>query len=237
MCVIGAMHRAEAGETAASILAQYYPGLRVAPYNPAAAPPARVTTEASKIVPPASAPSEAPTTVPRRSDITVIVPPSDDAERSALESLIARARDDLSRTLAVAAPPRLAATFYVSASEYERASGHPWFTSGAFVDGALHFLPVTVLRDRGVLERTVRRGLAAQMTASSLEGRPAWIREGIAGYFADPQAPASDARGPCPTDAELVRPLSAGALGDAYGRARACVARQLADGRSWRDLR
>jgi hypothetical protein len=175
--------------------------------------------------------------VPRRSDITVAVPPSDAGERSALESLIARARDDLSRTLAIAAPARLAATFHLSASEYERASGHPWYTSGAVVAGTLHFLPVGVLRDRGVLERTVRRGLTAQMTAASLEGRPAWIREGVAGYFADPQAAVAETRGPCPTDAELAQPLSAGALSDAYARARACVARQIADGRSWREVR
>jgi SpoIID/LytB domain protein len=222
MCVIGAMHRAEAGESAASILDQYYPGLRIAPYAPAAvAPP--VATEAA--------------TVSARSDITLVLPPSDSSERNSLETLIARARDDLSRTLAVAAPARLAATFHASASDYERASGHPWFTSGAVVDGALHFLPAAVLRDRGVLERTVRRGLVAQMTASSLEGRPTWIREGIAGYFADPQASVPESRNPCPTDAELARPLSAGALSDALVRARACVARQLADGRSWRDLR
>jgi hypothetical protein len=121
--------------------------------------------------------------------------------------------------------------------EYERASGHPWYTSGTFVDGALHFLPAGVLRDRGVLERTVRRGLVALMTASSLQGRPLWIREGIAGYFADPQAPIPETRPTCPTDAELARPVSAGALSDAYARARACVGRQVAGGRSWRDVR
>jgi stage II sporulation protein D len=248
MCVIGAMHRAEAGESAASILSQYYPGLEVAPYTPAssapvttaAAAPAAVVPSAAQ--PPPAAPSSlsAPTAaaasaVPRR-DISVVVPPSDAGERTVLESLIARARDDLSRTLAIAAPPRLAATFHPSASEYERASGHPWYTSGSVVDGTLHFLPVGVLRDRGVLERTVRRGLTAQMTAASLEGRPAWIREGVAAYFADPQASA-ETRGPCPTDTELAQPLSAGALSDAYARARACVARQIADGRSWRELR
>ena len=223
MCVIGAMHRAEAGESAASILAQYYPGLRIAPYAPAVAAPS-----------PPPVTSEAP---PRRPDINVVLPPADAAERGGLESLVARARDELSRTMAVDAPPRLTATFHASALEYEKASGHPWFTSGTVVDGALHFLPAGVLRDRGVLERTVRRGLVALMTASSLQGRPLWIREGIAGYFADPQAPIPETRPTCPTDAELARPVSAGALSDAYARARACVGRQVAGGRSWRDVR
>jgi hypothetical protein len=96
---------------------------------------------------------------------------------------------------------------------------------------------VGVLRDRGVLERTVRRGMVAQMTASALDGRPLWVREGIAGYFADPQAPLPEARTPCPADVELARPVSAGALFDAYARARACVARQVSGGRSWREVR
>jgi SpoIID/LytB domain protein len=225
MCVIGAMHRAQAGETAASILAQYYPGLRIAPFAPAAAAPASPPVAGEAAVP------------PRRQDINLMLPASDAAERGGLESLVARARDELSRTLAVDAPARLSATFYANAADYEKASGHPWFTSGALVDGSLHFLPAGVLRDRGVLERTVRRGLVALMTAAPLQGRPLWIREGIAGYFADPQAPIPETRPTCPTDAELARPVSAGALSDAYARARACVARQVAGGRSWRDVR
>jgi len=36
---------------------------------------------------------------------------------------------------------------------------------------------------------------------------------------------------------ELLHPVSAGALGDAYARARNCFARQIAAGRSWRDVR
>ena len=238
MCVIGAMHRAEAGESATSILAQYYPGLRIAPYAPPAAAPS--TTALTPAAPPAAAPSPVKTEaaiVPRRSDVALELPSSDAADRTELEAMFVRARDDLSRTLGVTPPARLAATFHTSAVEYERASGHAWYTSGAAVDGVLHFLPVSVLRDRGVLERTVRRGLVAQMTAATLSGRPLWVREGIAGYFADPLAPVLEARTPCPADAELASPVSAGALVDAYARARACVARQVSGGRSWREVR
>jgi hypothetical protein len=246
MCVIGAMHRAEAGESSTSILNQYYPGLRIAAYAPsAAAPPAAAPPTAA---PPAAVPPAAPpaapapvrtesANIPRRSDLAIELPSADAAERAELEALFVRVRDDLSKTLAVSPPARLAATFHASAGEYERASGHAWYTSGAAVDGMLHFLPVGVLRDRGVLERTVRRGLVAQMTAPALDGRPLWVREGIAGYFADPQASLPEARTPCPTDVELARPVSAGALLDASSRARACVARQVSGGRSWREVR
>ena len=56
--------------------------------------------------------------------------------------------------------------------------------------------------------------------------------------FADPEAAApSSGRGSCPGDAELLRPVSVGALNNAYARARACFARQIAAGRNWRDVR
>jgi SpoIID/LytB domain protein len=256
MCVIGAMHRAEDGQTAAQILSQYYPGLRIAPYTPA--PPPVVTTSAA---PPPSAPKPATpaaalgtaatpassngTTPPAiaeprsaRADMALTLATADAAAQTEVESLLARARDDLARTLGVEPPAKLTATFYPTAAAYEQASGHPWFTSGAVVDGAMHFLPVGVLRDRGVLDRTLRRALVTLLVGGSLDGRPAWVREGVAGYFADPEAPVVEVRNAgCPPDVELTRPLSAGALSDAYGRARACVARQIAGGRQWRDLR
>ena len=170
--------------------------------------------------------------------MAVTISTADDAAQTEVESLMARARDDLARTLGVEPPARLTATFHPTPVAYEQASGHPWFTSGSVVDGAMHFLPVGVLRDRGVLDRTLRRALVTVMVGGSLDGRPAWVREGVAGYFADPQAPVMEVRyAGCPTDIELTRPVSAGALSDAYGRARSCVARQVAGGRSWRDVR
>ena len=255
MCVIGAMHRAEAGQTAADILGQYYPGLRIAAYTlppapvvtTAAAPPAPPKTAAPVGVASAATAASANTAPPsvnaaaapaRRSDMTVALATSDAAAQTEVESVMMRARDDLARTLGIEPPPKLRATFHPTAAAYEEASGHPWFTSGSVVDGAMHFLPVGVLRDRGVLDRTLRRALVMLMIGGSLDGRPAWVRDGVAGYFADPEAPVVEVRyGGCPTDIELTRPLSAGALSDAYGRARACVARQIAGGRSWRDVR
>jgi hypothetical protein len=257
MCVIGAMHRAENGQTAAQILAQYYPGLRIAQYTPAtppvvttsAAPPPAApkaspvpAPAASTAATPASGNIPRPPTVPaptaRRADIALAIAPADAGAQTEVESLMVRARDDLARTLGVEPPAQLKATFHESAAAYEQASGHPWFTSGSVVDGTMHFLPVGVLRDRGVLDRTLRRALVTLMVGGSLDGRPVWVREGVAGYFADPEAPVVEVRNAgCPTDIELTRPLSAGALSDAFGRARTCAARQISGGRQWRDLR
>jgi hypothetical protein len=37
----------------------------------------------------------------------------------------------------------------------------------------------------------------------------------------------------CPTDAELLRPVSAGAQREAYGRAEQCVRREVGRGTRW----
>jgi hypothetical protein len=85
------------------------------------------------------------------------------------------------------------------------------------------------------------------MTDEALGQRPAWIREGAAIYFAGerpvpggvPQRPAfrPEPRASCPSDAELLHPVSVGALSNAYARARTCFAKQIASGRSWKDVR
>ena len=101
-------------------------------------------------------------------------------------------------------------------------------------------MPLAALRDRGVLERTIRRELVHVMADPALAQRPAWVREGAALFYGDTvrdAEAATSSRAACPSDAELLHPVSAGALGDAYARARHCFARQIAAGRSWRDVK
>jgi hypothetical protein len=63
------------------------------------------------------------------------------------------ARDDLARILgAGAAAPDL--RFHPTTDDYERVTGQAWFTSGAMVNNELHLLPLAVLRDRGMRERS-----------------------------------------------------------------------------------
>jgi hypothetical protein len=212
MCVIGSAKLAERGKTAEEILRQYFPGLSIG------GPPLARSTAA-----PAAATS-------------IYVPPGDEGAQAALVRQTQRARDEIAKALGVAAPARLSLRFHPTTADYEHATGASWFTSAALVDGELHLLPLTVLRDRGVLDRTIRRGLVHLMVDPSLGSRPAWVREGAALYFSEPRPEArSDAK--CPTDRELLRPVSAGALSNAYARARACFARQIDAGRSWKDVR
>jgi hypothetical protein len=69
-----------------------------------------------------------------------------------------------------------------------------------------------------------------------------WVREGAAIYFSSPResggaSRASTGRVTCPTDEELLRPVSAGAQRDAYARAAACFARQIGAGRKWNEVK
>jgi len=83
------------------------------------------------------------------------------------------------------------------------------------------------------------------MVDESLTKRPAWVREGAALYFSGGRADSADgetsrrsrSRGGCPDDDELLQPVSAGALSNAHARALACFARQVDDGRSWKDVK
>ena len=130
------------------------------------------------------------------------------------------------------------------------ATSQPWFTSGALVNAELHLPPLVILRERGVLERALRHELVHMMADTALDKRPEWVREGAAIYFAGeppvPGQPASSAaagsslpapRGPCPTDSELLKPVSVGAMANAHARARACFARQIEAGKSWKEVK
>ncbi len=265
LCVIGSMKLAARGESAARILARYFPGTTIGSLGPrvTAAPRERpgVAVEPpreTRAVPPAlSLPGAAPrpgsdvsdppsgTTsganaavgdAVRSGDVQLTLPEASAAERGALAQLVVRERQAMAQTLGVP-PPRVRLRVHDSTDAYERASGRPWFTLGAVVDGEVQLGPLWLLRDRGMLERTLRRQLVHLMADGALPARPAWIREGASIHFADPAAAGGVVRVGCPQDSELLSPMSLGALGDAFARARGCFERQISGGRDWRKVR
>jgi SpoIID/LytB domain protein len=218
LCVIGSTKLAAAGRTAPEILARYFPGADVS--GPAApAEPA--------------------------ADVVVALPEGDEGEQARVLRETTEFRDELAQMLTVPAPPRIVLRFHATTDDYERATGRAWFTSAAAVNGEVHLLPLTLLRDRGAFARTVRHELVHLLTDSALASRPMWVREGAAAYFADERrqdaagsaAPKRQTPLSCPADQELRYPVSVGALSNAYARAHACFARQLEAGKSWRDVR
>jgi hypothetical protein len=132
----------------------------------------------------------------------------------------------------------LRVTVHPSVESFGRATGQPWWVSGATEGSTIDLLPLTMLRQQGQLERTIRHEVAHALLDGALSKRPMWVREGAAGYFASPPAsrPAGS-RVSCPNDAELLRPISAGTQREAYARAEACFARAMADGKRWDQIR
>jgi len=220
LCVIGSARLAEQGKSAEDILRQYFPGLTIA-----------------------RSPAEVPRGTPARAT-SIYVPRGDEGEQGALMRQVERAREEIAKALGVPPSTRMTLRFHPTTADFERAAGAPWFTSAAVVDGELHLLPLQVLRDRGVLDRTIRRGLVHAMVDPILKSRPAWVREGAAMYFSEPRGDAqSNAPAPivskasCPSDREVLKPVSPGALTNAYARARACFAKQIDAGRAWREVK
>lgn len=257
MCVIGSMKLAARGESARQILERYFPGTVLAssgarltatpPESPVVSAPPRET----RVVPPPTLPGAAPrpeaapaaaarprasVDTPLSRDIVIALPdPFEAGERTALESTVVRERRVVAEALGVTAPP-VRVRVFDSADGFAQASGKPWFALSALTGGEIQLAPLWLLRERGMLERALRRQLVHQVVDEVLPERPLWIREGAAVHFADPDAP-NTARPPCPRDPELSSPLSNGALGEALGRARACFARQVSGGRDWRRVR
>jgi stage II sporulation protein D len=239
LCVIGSARLAEAGKDADFILARYFPGLDISrPSGPVRSDPGQTAVR------PRSDPG---LTRGESTSIWVALPDDDAGEQKTIAAQTLKARDELARALGVAPPAHVTLRFHPTTDDYERATGQAWFTSAAVVNGELHLLPFAVLRERGILDRTIRHELVHVMTDDVLGRRPQWVREGAAIYFAGEQPipgettqrPAfkPEPRTSCPDDSELRQPVSVGALTNAYARARACFAKQIQAGRTWRDVR
>jgi stage II sporulation protein D len=256
LCVIGSARLGEQGQTAEAILARYFPGLTIGPAvlgvgggpesgrNRTGVGP-ESTRSGTRVGPESTRSGTGVGT--GGGEIAVDLPEGDEGERDAVGRTVRRARDELAAALKIAPPSILTLRFHPTTDDYERVTGQAWFTSATIVRGELHLLPLTVLRDRGVLDRTIRYSLVHAMTDNVLADRPLWVRDGAAMYFAGappipadiPQRPAfkPQPRASCPTDAELAHPVSIGALSNAHARARTCFARQIAAGRRWQDVR
>lgn len=236
LCVVGAGNRAARGSTSNDILQFYFPGLTVGPFDSArAAGLAQGKPGAAPAAVSGSRPAVG--TVPA-TDVDLALPGQEEAERQPVLSLIRRSRDEVAKATGVALPARLRVTVHASVESFGLATGQPWWVSGATDGAVIELLPVAVLRRQGQLERTVRHEVTHALLDAALSNRPMWVREGAAAYFARPSSAGGDPpRVSCPSDIELLRPVSAGAQRDAYARAEACFARGIAEGRRWDQIR
>jgi hypothetical protein len=236
LCVIGAGRRAAAGADVDAILKFYFPGLSVGSIGAANTPATTTASTAPPVPAPAATPPAAPA-VP--GNIALALPAGEEGERGVLVSLIQRSRDEIAKQTGVSMPPGVRVTVHPTVESFGRATGQPWWVSGATDGAAIDLLPITVLRQQGQLERTIRHEVTHLLLDATLANRPMWVREGAAAYYARPAASrlTKPDRVDCPSDIELTRPLSAGAQRDAYARAEMCFARAIADGKRWDQVR
>jgi SpoIID/LytB domain protein len=230
LCVVGAGTRAARGATVDDILKFYYPGLTIGRGSP------NLTT-AAPVAPMAPMAPGSPI-APTPTDIALALPGGEERERGTLMSLIRKSRDDIIKVTGTIPPARLRVTVHPSVESFGRATGQPWWVSGATDGQSIDLLPLTALRQQGQLDRTIRHEVAHALLDGALSKRPMWVREGAAAYFASsPAARPSASRVTCPNDAELLRPISAGAQREAYARAEACFARAMAEGKRWDQIK
>ena len=243
MCVVGAGRRATRGENVTQILTQYYPGLSLTPLGTSARPllaarPAPVTPAGAAAVTPV-VPSAVPTGAvpqpPRNAGVLVrsggVMAPAD------LQQMAAAAHADLTRRLGVSVAP-VTIDVHETLEEFRLATGQPWWVTSVARGTAIDMAPVPVLTQGGGVERALRSAIADLFLASSVEGRPLWVRIGAARYFAETAPPPAPAERPrCPSDAELTLAISAAAQRDAESRAEACFARAYAQSGDWRTVR
>ncbi len=265
LCVVGAGKRAARGESAAQILRAYFGDLAqgtvggatlATAARPATGPPSGAI--ADPVPPPGigapAAPRIGATPVPQRappgsvpaalpsaaaSDIRLTLPRHEEGDRAFVLDLVRRTRVEVARRAGIAAPATMAITVHDTVEAFGRATGQPWWVASSIVGSDIDLLPLAELRRRGTLESTVRHEVSHVVLDPALQARPVWVREGASIYFSSPEAPpqAPGARVSCPKDAELLRPVSGGAEREAFSRADRCFRRQIAEGRTWRDVR
>ena len=229
LCVIGSVRLAASGRSAREILARYFPGTEIRPATRESEPQNETAIE-------------------------IAVPAGEERERLRVEGLSQAALREFSAKTGVPPPPRIQLVFHPTVDAYVRASGKPWWTAGAANGNRVDFVPLSALRDRGLLEHILRHELAHVVTRERLARRPIWVQEAVAmhlsgdpriavasqaasGAGADRHGSGSSVPLACPTDAEWDGIRSADALEQAYARAAACFVAQTRAGRRWDEVR
>ena len=233
MCVIGAGRRAERGDTAAAILARYFPGLQLSRLRDGTPSVLRRLDNPADDAP---VPSIAANRLRRA--IIVTGPGISPVRASEVERLAATAHQALGTILGVSVEP-ITIRLHESIESFRQATGRPWWVTSV-VNGTTIELVAPLIERRDGMEDAIRSAVAELLVGPALVGRPQWILVGAARYFARNTAQRPTDRDPelrCPSDDELTLAVSAAAQREAEARAEACFARSYARTRDWRAVR
>ena len=170
--------------------------------------------------------------------VRVLLPEADARWRRDVQDAAAQAAERVAAKLGIAPAGDIDIRMYATVEAYARATGRPWWTAARTVGTTIDLIPLAALRERGMLEPTLAHEFVHVLAGPALADRPLWVREGlavvVAGELAGGAGPDS---APCPSDEALRAPRDGAASRAAYQAAGRCVARAIADGRRWQDLR
>jgi len=248
LCVIGSARMAAEGRSATKILAEYFPGTkieRLPAMTTSEDAPTRLKPEATARSADAQAGRKPAPAWPRTTTdvrIDIILPAAAQLATGSLQKFVRETLAEMSARARVAPPASIRLVFHPTVESYCRQTKLAWWTAAATGADRIDLLPLAVLQERRIVERTLRHEIAHVLTAPSLTGRPAWVKEGAAIYLSgeqvDPPAAAPrNAAVACPADEELLRSESAASLHDAYARAAACFTARIAAGKKWNEVR
>jgi stage II sporulation protein D len=240
MCVIGAGRLAARGESAAEILALYYPGLQLlnASVSSTAIP---ITSSSSHPVPKSVSVTPAPLSQPITASVVVRAVDETAIDRQALETMAGAAYRSLSATLGVAVSG-VTIEVHPTMDGFRAATGQPWWVSSRVRGTTIDLSPSARLAQRDGLEFSIRAAIAELLVERETRGRPRWIQVGAARYYARQvggtlPAASLDRKLVCPADDELTLALSAPALREAEWRAEVCFARARPRVSDWRAVK
>lgn len=166
------------------------------------------------------------------------LPEADARWRGDVQDAATRAFMRVAAKLGVAPAGPVEVRVHPTVEAFARATGQPWWTAARTSGASIDFIPLSALRERGILDTTLAHEMVHVLADPALAGRPLWVREGLAVVIAgELAAGARSAVVSCPSDEALRSPGAATAWRAAYQAAGRCVARALASGRRWQDLR
>lgn len=162
-------------------------------------------------------------------DVTLDLPLAVEGERARLRAFVLTTVRRLAALIDVEPPWTIAVRVHPTVGSFERATGMPWWSAGTVIDGRVELLPLDALAGRRQVERTLRHELVHALTVEGFAGRPRWVHEGAASYYAaalgGETIVAAPADASCPTDADFSSARTAAAMAVLHHRAAACYAR------------
>lgn len=207
LCQEGAHEMAQRGYNARQILAKYFPGANVGP--------------------------QVDVTSRRSSNFTVQAADKNEAER--VLNLLEANRNMLMRRLSAAGIeanlPDVEVVINKTTGDFVGRTGMPAWAAAATRNNRIELQPVSVLKQRGILETTLRHELV-HVAVDALGGKqtPRWLAEGLALYVAgEGRLLERYAQGPTLSPKDLERKLASAKSGDEMKAAYAAAYIQVRD--------